>query len=152
MAYIIDNPELLDNELGKMSHFKKKFKMFTKKVHFAEGSKGIITRIKHIEVMANLFRATESDPRMSISFIVLDRGLEIWYHFGMKILSVGIKNSDIIGWKLLSIDSNWYLVIKTHTNMSDNLGPILFFVKNQNLPAVKDYFTKYGFNELLDSI
>lgn len=150
MAFIIDNHSEISQQLGHMSAFKKKFKEFMAKVHIAKFHNiGFKCNIEYFDILINLYVKTKNDPRFSIAIVVLDRGLEFRCYLG-KIYSVGIKNSDIIGWKLENDDdnSNWFLTIHTHTNMEENKEPIIFFVKNQNLPLVRDFFSKYGFKEL----
>ncbi len=66
MAYIIDDQKNIEIELGKMSIWKKKFKVFFAKVHYGNISGLVTTNIEHIDAIANMQRKLYADPRMSI--------------------------------------------------------------------------------------
>ena len=148
MAYIFDINAIRES-IGKISTFQLMYKEFVSKVHLADFGRGFHCNIKEIDTLTDYHRKLNPNIGISIGFVVLERGLLICCHYEHQISYVGIKNNDIKGWSLMNFGGDWCLLIFTHTNNNEQIRPIQFFVKNQNLPKVRDYFTKYGFKELL---
>lgn len=148
MAYIIDNLDLIKKNLGNISTFQIMMKEFSSKVHLADFGNGFECNIPEIDLLTKYYKQNNPNIGISIGFIVLDRGLMICFHYNAKICYLGIENKDIIGWKLLNSHGDWIFLFFTKTNQEKNLLPIRFFVKNQNLPKVREYFVKYGFKEI----